>query len=67
MAAMQKSMEVGNMSQPEQIAEVIYTAATDGTDTLRYRAGADAEQLLTARASMTDDQFFGMMKKQFGM
>ena len=67
MAAMQQSMNPNTMSKPELIAEVIYTAATDGTDTLRYRAGADAEQLLTARAGMTDEAFFGMQQEQFGL
>lgn len=65
MAAMGKMMDPSLMSTPELIAEVIYTAATDGTDTLRYRAGADAEQLLTARKQMTDEQFFEMMKTNF--
>jgi len=65
MQAMTAAMDPANMSKPEQIAEVIYTAATDGKDTLRYRAGADAEQLLTARATMTDEEFFGMQKQQF--
>ncbi|CAN0603535.1 unnamed protein product, partial [Ectocarpus sp. 12 AP-2014] len=55
------------MSSPEVIAEVIYTAATDGKDTLRYRAGADALQLLDARSKMTDEEFFGMQKQQFGL
>lgn len=67
MKAMQASMNPENMSKPELIAEVIYTAATDETDTLRYRAGADAVQLLAARSSMTDDEFFAMMKQQFGL
>lgn len=49
---------------PQQIAAVIFTAATDNTTTLRYRAGTDAEQLLTARASMSDSEFVGMMKAQ---
>ena len=66
MAAMGK-MDPSSMSTPEAIAEVIYTAATDGTDTLRYRAGADAHQLLTARKSMTDEEFFGIQKAQFGL
>jgi len=65
--AMQVSSDPANMSKPEQIAEVIYTAATDGTDTLRYRAGADAQQLLDARAKMKDEEFFAMQKKQFGL
>lgn len=65
MTAMQAAMNPDNMSKPELIAEVIYTAATDGKDTLRYRAGADAEQLLTARTSMTDEEFFAMQKANF--
>lgn len=65
MAAMGKMMDPSMLSTPEIIAEVIYTAATDGTDTLRYRAGADAEQLLTARKNMTDEAFFAMMKTNF--
>jgi NADP-dependent 3-hydroxy acid dehydrogenase YdfG len=67
MQAMQVSMDPSNMSKPELIAEVIYEAATDGTDTLRYRAGADAEQLLAARDNMSDDEFTGMMKAQFSL
>jgi len=66
MGAMGKAMDPSMMSTPEIIADVIYTAATDGTDTLRYRAGADAHQLLTARKSMTDEAFFAMQKEQFG-
>ena len=67
MQAMSAATDPANMSKPQQIAEVIYTAATDGKDTLRYRAGADAEQLLTARATMTDEEFFGMQKQKFGI
>ena len=67
MEAMQAAMDPANMSKPEQIAEVIYTAATDGTDTLRYRAGADALQLLDARSNMTDEEFFAMQQQQFGL
>jgi short-subunit dehydrogenase len=65
--AMQASMDPSNMSKADQIAEVIYTAATDGKDTLRYRAGADAEQLLAARSKMSDEEFFTMQKQQFGL
>jgi len=67
MEAMKASMDPANLSKPEQIAEVIYTAATDGKDTLRYRAGADALQLLDARSKMTDEEFFAMQKQQFGL
>jgi NADP-dependent 3-hydroxy acid dehydrogenase YdfG len=67
MEAMKASMDPANMSKPEQIAEVIYTAATDDKDTLRYRAGADALQLLDARSNMSDDEFFAMQKQQLGL
>lgn len=58
----------GMMSQSssaELVAEVIYTATTDGTNQLRYAVGADAEQLLIARKNMTDEEFVGMMNGQF--
>lgn len=67
MEAMKNAMDPANMSKAEQIAEVIYTAATDGKDTLRYRAGADAIQLLDARSKMSDEDFFAMQKQQFGV
>jgi NADP-dependent 3-hydroxy acid dehydrogenase YdfG len=67
MKAMESIADPAMMSTPDVIAEVIYTAATDESDTLRYRAGADAEQLLTARKSMTDEAFFAMQKAQLGL
>jgi NADP-dependent 3-hydroxy acid dehydrogenase YdfG len=67
MEAMQASMDPAHMNKPEQIAEVIYSAATDGSDTLRYRAGADALQLLDARSKMSDNDFFAMQKQQLGI
>jgi hypothetical protein len=37
---------------PEQVAEVVYQAATDGKDQLRYIAGEDARGLDTQRRAM---------------
>lgn len=67
MSTYQNMMAPERMSAPEIIAGVIYTAATDGKDQLRYRAGDDAEQILTARKNMPDAEFFGMMKGMMGM
>lgn len=67
MEAMKSSMDPEKMSKPAQIAEVIYKAATDGKETLRYRAGADALHLLDARSKMSDDEYFAMQRQQFGM
>ncbi|MEQ9165272.1 MAG: SDR family oxidoreductase [Fulvivirga sp.] len=52
------------VSQPSLVAEVIYTAVTDGTNQLRYRAGEDANFLLDNRKKMSDTEFFEMMNSQ---
>ncbi|MDF7814030.1 SDR family oxidoreductase [Hymenobacter sp. YC55] len=45
------------VSTPEQIAEVVYEAATDGTDTLRYVCGEDAKALYAQRLALGDEGF----------
>jgi NAD(P)-dependent dehydrogenase (short-subunit alcohol dehydrogenase family) len=47
-------------------AEVIYTAATDGTDQLRYTVGEDAKHLAAQRDSQDDSTFFAGMRTLFG-
>lgn len=54
-------------SDPELVAEVIYEAATDGTDTLRYTAGEDAKELLAARKIVSDEEFSKNLKGQFAV
>ena len=54
-------------SPPSVVAEVIYTAVTDGTDTLRYRAGDDANELLYKRKLQDDEPFINGMKVQLGL
>ena len=56
-----------NASQPNVVAEVIWDAVTDGTDTLRYRAGADAVELLNNRKALDDATFIGGLKAQLGL
>jgi NAD(P)-dependent dehydrogenase (short-subunit alcohol dehydrogenase family) len=52
-----------NPAEPEAIAQVIWNAANDSTDTLRYRAGDDAAiALLDARKSQDDETFVTAMK-----
>lgn len=58
--------EFGDKASPASlVAEVIWNAATDGKATLRYRAGADAEMLLTQRKAVDDETFIGGLKAQF--
>jgi NADP-dependent 3-hydroxy acid dehydrogenase YdfG len=49
------------------VADVIYNAATDGTNQLRYTAGEDAKAIITSRQELDDLSFIGGMKSQFGI
>ncbi|MEM7216255.1 MAG: SDR family oxidoreductase [Pseudomonadota bacterium] len=52
-----------NPSPPETVADVIWQAAYDTTDRLRFRAGADAERLLDDRKAQDDATFIDGIKK----
>jgi NAD(P)-dependent dehydrogenase (short-subunit alcohol dehydrogenase family) len=62
--------QMATYSSPEQIAEVVYEAATDGKDQLRYVAGADAKSMYAMRLQLGEEasrkalaqQFFGKVK-----
>lgn len=47
------------------VADVIYEAATDGTNQIRYTAGEDAKVLLDNRKNLDDAAFIGGMKARF--
>ncbi|USK90305.1 SDR family oxidoreductase [Rossellomorea marisflavi] len=51
-------------SEPLTIAEVVFEAATDGTDRLRYAAGQDAVQSLEARNRAGDEAFIKVTKER---
>ncbi|MEZ5751693.1 MAG: SDR family oxidoreductase [Paracoccaceae bacterium] len=51
-----------NPSAPEVVADVIWQAANDPGDRLRFRAGPDADALLDARKAKSDGQFINEMK-----
>ncbi len=59
-----KSMATSStqFSPPALVAQVIYKAATDDTNQMRYRAGADAEQILDTRKQLHDDDFIQYIK-----
>jgi short-subunit dehydrogenase len=52
-------------SEPEQIAQVIYEAATDGKDQLRYVAGVDAIATYKRRLEIGSEGFHSELMKQF--
>ena len=65
------ALEAGTPSgsqEPEEVAEVIFTAATDGSMQLRYISGEGAKALLANRYSAEqDEQFVAGMRAQFGL
>lgn len=56
-----------NASPASVVAEVIFEAATDGKNQLRYTAGEDAKMLIANRQQYDDATFIGGIKSQFGL
>lgn len=61
------TMMQDGIAESEEPAEVIFTAATDGTSQFRYISGNDAASILGARQSMDDAAFMGMIASNFGL
>ena len=57
--------QMATYSTPQQIAEVVYEAATDGKDQLRYVAGEDAKAMYAMRLQMGDEAFRKAINQQF--
>jgi NAD(P)-dependent dehydrogenase (short-subunit alcohol dehydrogenase family) len=57
--------QMATYSSPEQIAEVVYEAATDGKDQLRYLAGADAKEIYATRMQLGEEAFRKAIAQQF--
>jgi NAD(P)-dependent dehydrogenase (short-subunit alcohol dehydrogenase family) len=65
MAAMQSLFK--DASPASLVAEIIYKAATDATDQLRYTAGEDARVMVANHKQYDDASFRTGMKAQFGI
>ena len=57
MDAITDPRQMATYSAPEEIAEVVYEAATDGKEQLRYVAGADAKATYATRLQIGDEAF----------
>lgn len=53
-------------SPPSAVADVIYRAANDGTDTIRYLAG-NAADFFSNRDGKTDEDYIAATRQQFGI
>jgi NADP-dependent 3-hydroxy acid dehydrogenase YdfG len=56
-----------NASPASVVAEVIFEAATDGKNQLRYTSGEDSKILIANRQQYDDATFIGGIKSQFGL
>ncbi|HWE52544.1 MAG TPA: SDR family oxidoreductase [Bryobacteraceae bacterium] len=54
-------------STPELVAEVIWQAATDGSNQLRYIAGDDAKMIIEARGKATQAEYYAMIRQRLGV
>jgi NAD(P)-dependent dehydrogenase (short-subunit alcohol dehydrogenase family) len=57
----------GFSTSSQDVAQVIYEAATDGTDRLRYTVGHDIPPFLKAKKEMADQDYVESMKKAYGL
>lgn len=55
------------LATEEDVAKVIFDAATDGTDRLRYVATPDIEPLVKARRETSEPDYIAHMRSQFSM
>ncbi len=60
-----RAQYISNSSTPETVAEVIYLAATDPSDRMRYIAGADARRLIPLRRLLGTGVTMKMIKQRF--
>lgn len=56
-----------NYSSAASIAEIIFTAATDGTGKVLYLAGPDAEQAFALRQSLSEAERLNMTRQRAGL
>jgi NAD(P)-dependent dehydrogenase (short-subunit alcohol dehydrogenase family) len=62
-----RSRYTKNAAPPELVAEVIYRAATDGSDRLRYLAGPDAKRTVPLRRLLGSQMQMRLVKRLFGV
>jgi NAD(P)-dependent dehydrogenase (short-subunit alcohol dehydrogenase family) len=59
-------LRANRLASEEDVAQVIYQAATDGTDRLRYVATEDIKPLVKARRESSEEDYIALMRAHFG-
>ncbi len=58
-------LRASRVATEEDVAKVIFGAATDGTDRLRYVATEDIQPLVKARRETSEDEYIALMRGRF--
>jgi hypothetical protein len=56
----------GGMQDPQEVADLVYTAVNDETPRLRYLVGRDAQMIVTAYRAMDFEQYEQAMRQSMG-
>ena len=59
------SLRAARLATKDDVAEVIFGAASDGTKRLRYVATPDIEPLVKARRETSEDEYIALMRSRF--
>jgi hypothetical protein len=66
-AGMMEEMKNGGTTSAEEVAGVVFEAATDGKTKLRYYVGADSSGVVKAKhESKTDEEYLAFARSKFG-
>jgi NAD(P)-dependent dehydrogenase (short-subunit alcohol dehydrogenase family) len=60
-----EGLRAARLATSDDVAQVIYEAATDGSDRLRYVATRDIEPLVKARRETSEEAYMAMMRSKF--
>ena len=60
-----RNMVAARSISADEVAAVIYAAATDGTDRLRYLVGDDARGFVRARRELSEEDYIAFMRTRF--
>lgn len=60
-----EGLRANRLATSEDVAKVIFEAATDGTDRLRYVATEDIRPLVKARRETSEEAYMAFMRQQF--
>ncbi len=66
-AAVFAGLRANRLATSADVADVIYTAVTDGTSRLRYVATADIRPLVDARRGTSEDEYMATVRRQFAI